>query len=232
MVTVFPGKPLRGFASARRYTHARNVDVWTPRQIELAFLLALSQSFFSVSSETWRQRGVPIGGMVSKIQCSVVMGASDTRWNEDRVRRESRGFGGKNDVADLRYMDCTISLTRVDCRDCIVTGATMIYPPGIVFEPQPQTVTTSTWLDIDVHLSRRRGLVLTPARRGVNGENSACQKHVVPLFVALRDLDVTLFTQPDCRTDHPLDAVSPISQPTPGHAPPVATSVAQSGISI
>ena len=67
VVTVFPGKPLRGFASARRYTHARNVDVWTPRQIELALLWALSQSSFSVSSETWRQRGVPIGGMVSKI---------------------------------------------------------------------------------------------------------------------------------------------------------------------
>ena len=36
VVTVFPGKRLRGFASARRYTYARNVDVWTPRQIELA----------------------------------------------------------------------------------------------------------------------------------------------------------------------------------------------------
>ena len=92
----FPGKRLRGFASARRYTHARKVDVWTPRQIELTLLLALSQSFFSVSSETWRQRrGVPIGGMVSKILYSVVMGASETRWTEDRVRRESLGFGGK-----------------------------------------------------------------------------------------------------------------------------------------
>ena len=78
------------------YTHVRNVDVWTPRQIELALLLALSQSFSSVCSETWRQRrGVPIGDMVSKILCSVVMGASETRWNEDRVRRESHCFGGK-----------------------------------------------------------------------------------------------------------------------------------------
>ena len=72
---------------------------WTSgpsRQIELALLLALSQSFFSVSSETWRQRrGVPIGGTVSKILCSVVMGASETRRNEDQVRRESLGFGGK-----------------------------------------------------------------------------------------------------------------------------------------
>ena len=157
VVTVFPRKRLRGLASARRYTHARNADVWTSRQIELALTLALSQSFFFVSSETWRQRrGVPIGGMVSKILCSVVMGASETRWTEDEVRRESLGFGGKNDVADLRYVDDTISLTRVYCRDCI----TMIYPPGIVFEPQPLTGTTSTWLDIDVHLSRDEALSL------------------------------------------------------------------------
>ena len=194
VVTVFPVKRLRGFASARRYTHARNVDVWTHQQIELALLLPLSQSFFSVSSERWRQRrGVPIGGMVSKILCSVVMGASETRWNEDQVRRESLGFGGKNNVAD--HVDDTISLTRVYCRDSIVIRATMIYPPGIVFEPQPLSGTTSTWLDIDAHLSRRRGLVLTPTRREltwVNGESSVCQKHVVHPFIALRDLDVTL----------------------------------------
>ena len=71
----------------------------------------------------------------------------------------------------------------------------MIHPPGTVFEPQPLSGTTSTWLDIDSHLSRRRGLVLTPTRREltwVNGESSVCQKHVVPPFIALRDLDVTL----------------------------------------
>ena len=66
VVTVFPGKRQRGFASAHRYSHART-------EIELALLLALSQSFLSVSGETWRQRrGVPIGGMASKILCSVV----------------------------------------------------------------------------------------------------------------------------------------------------------------
>ena len=100
---------------------------------------------------------------------------------------------GKNDVADLRDVDDTISLTRVYCRDCIVIRATMIYPPRIVFEPQPLSGTTSTWLDIDVHLSRTRGLV--PTRREltwVNGESSVCQKHVVLPFIALRDLDVTL----------------------------------------
>ena len=33
----------------------------------------------------WRQRrGVPIGGMVSNILCSVVMGASETRWKKIR----------------------------------------------------------------------------------------------------------------------------------------------------
>ena len=132
--------------------------------------------------------------MVSTILCSVVMGASETRWNEDQVRREPLGFGGKNNVADLRYVDDTISLTRVYCRDCIVTRATMIYPLGIVFEPQPLTGTTSTWLNIGVHLSRSRGLVLTPVERElpcVQGESSVCQKHVVPHFVALRDLDDT-----------------------------------------
>ena len=65
--------------------------------------------------------GLHIGGMVSKTLCGVVMGASETRWTEDRARREPLGFTGKNDVADLRCVDDTISLTRVYCRDCIVT---------------------------------------------------------------------------------------------------------------
>ena len=76
-----------------------------------------------------------------------------------------------------------------------MTRATMFYPTGIVFEPQPLTGTTSTWLDIDIHLSRKRGFVFTPARREltwVNGESSVCQKHVVPPSTALRDLNVTL----------------------------------------
>ena len=111
------------------------------------------------------------------------------------MRRESFGFGGKNDVADLRYVEDTISLTRVCCRDCIVTRATMICPPVTFFEPQPLTGTTLTWRDIDVHLSRNRGLVLTPVQRElswVQAESSVCQKHVVLPFVALRDLDSTL----------------------------------------
>ena len=79
VVTVFRGKRLRGFTSAHRCSHVRATEVWTPRQIELALQLAPSQSYFSVSGETWRQRhGVSIGGLVSKILCSVVMGASET----------------------------------------------------------------------------------------------------------------------------------------------------------
>ena len=109
VVTVFLGKHFRGCASARRFSNTSNVDVWTPRQIKLALLQALSQIFFSVSGETWRQRrGVPIGGMVCKTLCSVVMGASKTRQTDDQVRWESLGFGGKNDVADFRYVDDTI----------------------------------------------------------------------------------------------------------------------------
>ena len=68
---------------------------------------------------------MPIGGMVSKTPCSVVVGASETRWTEDRTVKVSLGFDGNNDVADLRYVDDTISLTRDYCRDCIVTRATM-----------------------------------------------------------------------------------------------------------
>ena len=97
-------------------------------------------------------------------------------------------------VADLRHVDDTISLTRTYCRDCIVTRATIIYPPGIVFEPQPQTETTSTWLDINVHLSRKHGLELNPSRRElswvIRGESDTCQKHDVSPFIALRDLDL------------------------------------------
>ena len=101
-------------------------------------------------------------GKEDPVQC-----ASETQWTEDEVRKESLGFSGKNDVADLRYVDDTISLTRVYCRDCIVTRETMTHPPCIVFEPQQLIGTTSTWLDIDAHLSRSRFLVLTPVQREI-----------------------------------------------------------------
>ena len=128
-VTVFHEKCLRGFASAHRYTHARSVDVWTPRQIELALLLALSQSCFSVSGETWRQRrGVPVGSMVSKTLCSVVH-----RKPSGRKAGNAGSLSGY--VADLRHVDDTISLTRTYCRDCIVTRATIIYPQASFLNP-------------------------------------------------------------------------------------------------
>ena len=102
VITVFPGKHLRGFASTHRHYHARTTDVWTPRQNELALLLALSQGYFSVSGERWRQRrGYSLEA--SKIQCSAVMGASETQWSEDWQQRESLGCGGRNDVADLPF---------------------------------------------------------------------------------------------------------------------------------
>ena len=140
---------------------------------------------------------------------------------------------GKNDVADLRDVDDTISLTRVYCRDCIVIRATMIYPPRIVFEPQPLSGTTSTWLDIDVHLSRTRGLV--PTRReltcGKWREQCLSEACCSPFYRSSgpgRDSS----THPVSRTDHPLDAVSPISQPTSGCSTPRTTSVAPSRLSL
>ena len=100
----------------------------------------------------------------------------------------------------------------------------MIYPPGIVFEPQPLTVTTSTWLDIDVHLSRKRGLVLSPLRRElpwVRGESKVCQNLLPPLSLLSRTWI------PLC--DHPLDAASPFLQSTSGHTTSRTTPVAQNG---
>ena len=92
VVTGFHGKRLRGFASTHRHTRVKTVDVWTPRQIELALLLTLSQIYFSVSCERWRQRrGVPIDGMVSKPMCSVIMFASEIQWSEDLQRRRPPG---------------------------------------------------------------------------------------------------------------------------------------------
>ena len=87
------------------------------------------------------------------------------------MRTKSLGFGGKNDVADLRYVDDTISLTRVYCRDCIVIRATMIYPPrrGLALMYTCPEDEASSLLQHDVN-----------------------SKHVVPIFIALRDLDVAL----------------------------------------
>ena len=61
VVTGFQRKRLRGFASTHRPTHVRTVDVWTPRQIELALLLTQSQIYFSVPGAHPSKTGTALG---------------------------------------------------------------------------------------------------------------------------------------------------------------------------
>ena len=75
--------------------------------------LALASSKVSLGRDTLRRqaRGLPIGGMVSKVSCSLVMGRAETDWVDNVARRAQLGFddvlcGNARYVDDPSYFQC------------------------------------------------------------------------------------------------------------------------------
>ena len=114
--------------------------------------LALAQGSITLGDQLWKQqRGVPIGGMVSKCSCSVTLGMSEQIWSE------THGKQFKGHLATTRYVDDLVVLSPDTCRDCITNLLKTVYPAGVEFEAQ----SGCEWLDMNLRIDAEGELVIS-----------------------------------------------------------------------
>ena len=85
-----------------------------------------------------RTLGLPIGGFLSKVGCSLVLGHAEHVWTHDTVRLASSGYvpheGSWQDAAAwARYVDDSILASMVLCRSCLKSAIDESSP--VAFDP-------------------------------------------------------------------------------------------------
>ena len=72
-----------------------------------------------------------IGGLLSKIATTTVLGAQERRWTENAERRNAHGFNPsfpwRQAVCHIRYIDDVILLSKCFCHKCLVDLVNTIY---------------------------------------------------------------------------------------------------------
>ena len=110
-------------------------------------------SLASVGNAIVETHGIPIGGFMSKACCSLVLGAAEDVW----VRRglaNKRGYIPESTcwsdhVVSARYVDDTLMMSRVMCKDCMLKALTEL--THVKFDPV-DCDRNLPWLDLNINL--------------------------------------------------------------------------------
>ena len=98
--------------------------------------------------------GVPIGGFMSKIACSLILCVAETRWEENTPLLETHGFlppGCRwSDVAACgRYVDDAAMVSAVLCKRCLQDALRLMYPVSFDVASEGRRI---EWLDMVLDL--------------------------------------------------------------------------------
>ena len=119
-------------------------------ELYLAFVAATLVNLCSIGSSVFHMGGLPIGGVLSKIAASYVLGFEEHAWLCDIVRRSSHGFAASSsswdcEVARGRYVDDILWVSAVYCHDCLAAALPCIY--SVPFTVEPECIVVK-WLDM------------------------------------------------------------------------------------
>lgn len=120
---------------------------WTPGDLFRMFCAAMFISFTRVGDKVFRLSGLPIGGFLSKIAASAVLGCDERIWCNSRVKRESQGFRSpvwEDEVVHLRYIDDIILISSLYCCTCLQYSLKCIYSVDFDIEASGSLI---PWLD-------------------------------------------------------------------------------------
>ena len=155
-VAVVRSPKLRGFLVRHEHFQHRSVDVVTFECLQTIHALSLSQKYVCVGNAVFKQKtGVPIGGLLSKCQTSLLLCAEETIWKSQPLKRSNHGFPTalhwNQQVASCRYVDDCISMSHMFCQACLLSALNL--KSHVTFELQNHDPLGATWLDlaVDVH---------------------------------------------------------------------------------
>ena len=152
-VAVFRTKKLHGYLAKHNFHQHNNVDLVSFEQIKAIHMLGLNQKLVTVGNLVYRQRrGVPIGGLLSKCQTSLVLCAEECIWNTNIGKQNAFGalehLQWKQQVAACRYVDDCCLVSPYFCTSCFF--ACLTGKSCVDYERQNSSCTHGDWLDMDV----------------------------------------------------------------------------------
>ena len=118
-------------------------------------------SLVCVAGSVYELKGLPIGGVLSGLCLSVVLGKQEYEWNANRLGQIEAGFDFglfrvSQCVAVLRYVDDILLISVRYCRQCLVEFAKKSYSipisvaSDVTCELSPSSV-AAQWLDLDLY---------------------------------------------------------------------------------
>ena len=118
-------------------------------------------SLVCVAGSVYELKGLPIGGVLSGLCLSVVLGKQEYEWNVNRLDQIKAGFDFgsfrvSQCVAVLRYVDGILLISLRYCRQCLVEFAKKSYSipisvaSDVTCDLSPSLV-AAQWLDLDLY---------------------------------------------------------------------------------
>ena len=118
-------------------------------------------SLVCVAGSVYELKGLPIGGVLSGLCLSVVLGKQEYEWHANRIDQVKAGFDFgsfrvSQCVAVLRYVDDILLISLRYCRQCLVEFAKKSYsiPISVASDVTCQlspSLVAAQWLDLDLY---------------------------------------------------------------------------------
>lgn len=193
-VAVFRTKKLHGYLARHNFHKHNNVDMMTFDQIHAIHALSLKQKFVTLGNLVYVQkRGVPIGGLLSKCQTSLVLCAEECAWTANRMKQREfgcqEGLLWRNCVAACRYVDDCCIVSPYFCADCLFRCLNA--RSCVTYDRQNACSVTGTWLDMDMKCTERSLIIemSKPETDWIARNSEQPKKFRIPPFVGTGVVD-------------------------------------------
>ena len=152
-VSVLTGPKRIGFLGGSTLGKLHGVMVFAFCDLFLAFAACLFICYVSLGRSVFRLKGLPIGGVLSKVATSLVLGEEEFQWQCAPRRRRDLGFTAtsnswNSEVARGRYVDDLLWVSGVYCATCLFTAVQHCYTVDFELCESGEKV---TWLDMCFH---------------------------------------------------------------------------------
>ena len=154
-VTVkHPSKKRQVWFSSAANRFSPKTVVWTIQELFRGFAASMLCCLATVGDKVFALRCLPIGGLMSKVASSVVLGGQERRFKQNVDSQVQEGFryghGWNHPVLHVRYIDDILLASTIYCRRCLSFATTRIYT--VPFDISEGSSNTLVWLDMKLFL--------------------------------------------------------------------------------
>ena len=159
LLFAYSGKKRRtGYLSADPHAKRTGAKFFQYHELKQAFHCAISVSLVSSAGFVAYMSGLPIGGMMSKIAASMVLGRDEESWRTDNEKRSTHGFDTPGDdwcryALTLRYVDDVLVISHFFCRCCLQDFVRKCYCVPFDFSDDDDCL---QWVDLHILLPSLR----------------------------------------------------------------------------